>query len=234
MKIDLQLRSHSSIQERLHCNFLEVLHENQRCSIFNFKFSGNNLTEADCSLIGGVFSTPFGGRKSFEEVTLPSGSQNHWVWLTDWKVDMSYPDVDEQGWLYSTSFEVPDDSWGVIINPSFIKRSTWVRRRRWIRVRKQRLYLNASTPQSSGTPIKGRLNVVTVENGNDYISQALSMVKSSSPKRRNSSASVKGLTTEVEIYEEAIQILLQGIKSIFYALIMQMTKIMKERKELKA
>jgi hypothetical protein len=186
--------------------------------MLNFTFSGRHLTESDLSLVGGEFSTPFGGSKSFEEVKLPSESRNQWFWLTDWKVDMSYPGVDDHGWLYAPSFEVADDGWGMIITPSLFKRSTWVRRRRWIRVRKQRLSLSDTSPQSSSSPTKEPTGAYVVENDNDYITRALALVRgegSSSPKRRDSSASIRGLTAELEVYEEAIQILLQGMKSNF-------------------
>lgn len=218
-RLDLQLRSHSSIQERLHCNFLEVLHENHRYSMLSFTFSGENLTESDCSLVGAVFSTPFGCSKSFDEVNLPSGSENQWFWLTDWKVDMSYPDIDENGWLYATSFEVSDDAWGPMVAPSLFQRSTWVRRRRWVRVRKQRLSLIETPQHSSFVPDRENVTVGTMVDESDYILQASALVKPSSPKRRNSSASVRGLSTELELYDEAIQIILQGIKSICYHLI---------------
>ena len=195
---------------------MEVLYENQRCSTFNFSFSADNLTESDFSLVGGAFSTPFGSKKTFDEVTLPVGTQNQWFWLTDWKIDISYPHVDKNGWLYATSFEVSDESWGVNVPVSFFSRSTWVRRRRWIRVRKQRIPLNVSSCQpSSSTEGDKQVSVSTGVYDNDYISQALALVRISSPKRRSSSASIRGLSTELESYEEAIQILLQGIKGIY-------------------
>ena len=185
-----------------------MIHENQRFSIFNYTFSVTNLTESDIGLIGGVFSTPFGRKKSLDEVLLPSSSQFEWFWLTEWKVDLLYPKADENGWLYATSFEVPDDSWGMQITPYLFSRSTYVRRRKWIRVRKRRISLTEPIIKNSGSD-----NNLRITTENDYITEAVELVQSSSPKRRNSSASIKGLNAELELYDEGILVLINGLRS---------------------
>ncbi|KAK7049631.1 hypothetical protein VNI00_005662 [Paramarasmius palmivorus] len=94
------------------------------------------------------------------------GCERSHFWLSDWTLDVTYPNVDaEEGWQYARKFSDPDDQWtaemppqlqriisgGVSLSPSLggpssSRRSSisnqpasWVRRRRWVRVMRRRL-----------------------------------------------------------------------------------------------
>ncbi|KAI3612466.1 ankyrin unc44 [Moniliophthora roreri] len=94
------------------------------------------------------------------------GCERSHFWLSDWTLDVTYPNVDvEEGWQYAHRFSDSEDQWsaemppqlqriisgGVSLSPSLSgpsspRRSslsnqptTWVRRRRWVRVMRRRL-----------------------------------------------------------------------------------------------
>ncbi|KAK1236712.1 hypothetical protein PQX77_000068 [Marasmius sp. AFHP31] len=92
------------------------------------------------------------------------GCERSHFWLSDWTLDVTQPNVDaEEGWQYAHRFTDQDESWtaemppplqrivsgGVTLSPGLggtsSRRSphpqptTWVRRRRWVRVMRRRL-----------------------------------------------------------------------------------------------
>jgi hypothetical protein len=199
---------------------LEIIHENQRASFFSNEYSSDNLTQSDLSLIGGSFSTSYGQRTTKEAVGLPNPESGRdedsgWFWLTDWKIDESFPNLDSQGWIYASSFEVREDEWGPEEPSRFLGLigGTWVRRRRWIRVRKRRVDLNNTgfpgfSRQFSETSVGG-----IEEDG--YIAEAKALVAQNldaDSSRRGSNASLRSLNQELNVYMEAINILICGMK----------------------
>ena len=65
---------------------------------------------------------------SFDEVELPEG----WVWTSEWMIERSYTECDEDGWSYATDF--PRFKAHLQRGKSSIKKlGASVRRRRWIR-----------------------------------------------------------------------------------------------------
>jgi hypothetical protein len=78
-----------------------------------------------------AFSDESGKSKNFDYVQLPE----MWYWLTDWKVDLKWPNTDLDGWSYAPSFS--SSVWRS--DPS---EADVVRRRRWIRVRKYKFQPN--------------------------------------------------------------------------------------------
>ncbi len=103
---------------------LEEIFENQRVHIFG-KWEPNHLWPTDRPR----FSNRQGDVElSFDGTRLPSG----WIWTSDWKIDMKYTDVDDEGWSYATDF--PRFKAHLAKGKSNPKRGGMsVRRRRWIR-----------------------------------------------------------------------------------------------------
>ena len=131
-----------------------------------------------------------------------------WFWLTDWKVDLKHPNVDPlEGWQYAKSLDDKDDLWTPEF-PSIISISGWVRRRRWIRVRKRRVDVN----QLSSDELKS--SVVMIDE-NDYVNRAASglTVADADAETDLSERTSESLRAELASYEKAIQILLGGIKT---------------------
>jgi hypothetical protein len=219
--VSISALSPSSLQDKIHSVVLEIIHENQRASLFSNEFASDNLTQNDLSLIGGPYSTPYGQATSKESVRLPihdSGrdGDSDWFWLTDWKIDKSFPNLDNHGWIYASSFEVREDEWGSQEPSRFMGLigGSWVRRRRWIRIRKRRVDLD-----NLGFPVFSRQfseTSVGVYEEDGYIVEAKALVTQSldaDSNRRGSNASLGSLNQELNVYMEAINILITGIKS---------------------
>ena len=64
----------------------------------------------------------------FPDVEAPSG----WEWENNWRVDVGWQSVGEEGWIYSTTFSsLVEGEWGREDEKGFM-----VRRRRWTRSRR--------------------------------------------------------------------------------------------------
>jgi hypothetical protein len=95
---------------------------------------------------------------------IQGGAERSHFWLSDWTLDLTDPRVDATtGWQYATSFKEPDENWSADPPPSLERllngtgvltpgpispgvggqSTTWVRRRRWVRVMRRRLDIPA-------------------------------------------------------------------------------------------
>lgn len=221
-----------------HVTVTNTLHENQRSSsvLSNFglarpSFSAAALSKADSR---GPWSDHATGKpKQKEEVRLPSANssssdQSHWFWLTDWQIDYSDPRVDPtSGWQYAKTFDDADDRWTPVAPGSG---SGWVRRRRWVRVMKRRMDLVNGGHQGNQDALvlseNARRQEEEDEQGDkqDYLYRAEAIVRKMVQKSQVSKANptanqkdmvaqeLRSLTQKLRSYEEAIQILLAGIK----------------------
>lgn len=223
---DTELRSGQQEQppKPNHTTVIELLHENQRSGFLSSKYSSANLSRTDTR---GAFSTPAGVPTSKEEVVLPtirdaqSGQLvRGWFWLTDWKVDTKHPRVDgEEGWQYARGFDEPDVQW--VAQPGGGLLGGWVRRRRWVRVRRRRLDVNFEEADKEegggdgGVGAEGTAATSVPDGGsdaeNDYITKAKALIDGL-PKSAVDEAGVEGVKQELNRYEEAIQALLSGAR----------------------
>jgi hypothetical protein len=123
-------QTHPPLKEE---EFAEVLIENQRgWFLFGFPFfSANTLFPLDPSpwTCGPAGATTAPGDISSFPLPAPGWE---WVW-SRWYIDMGY-DVDDQGWSYSFNFG-SNSRW----HGSHVWFHSFVRRRRWIRLRRRQL-----------------------------------------------------------------------------------------------
>jgi hypothetical protein len=98
------------------------------------------------------------------EHVIQGGSERSHFWLSDWTLDLTDPRVNAaEGWQYATSFKERDENWTAdppsalesLLNGSGVltpspyssasgsQNTTWVRRRRWVRVMRRRLDIPA-------------------------------------------------------------------------------------------
>lgn len=223
-----------------HVTVTSILDENQRSSsvLSNFglarpTYSAAALTKADSRRPWTDHTT--GEPKKKEDVKLPSPitsspGNSHWFWLTDWQIDYSDPRIDPtSGWQYAKSFDVEDDRWTPVAPGSG---SGWVRRRRWVRVMKRRMDLVNGGHQGNEDALllseNARRQEEEDEQGDkqDYLYRAeaivrkmvqQSQVSKAQPTSQKQKAAIahdlRATTQKLRSYEEAIQILLAGIKS---------------------
>ncbi|TPX58554.1 hypothetical protein SpCBS45565_g07976 [Spizellomyces sp. 'palustris'] len=191
-----------------HNTVVEVIHENQRSGFLSRQFSVANLSKND---IRGPWSSPAGRPCTLEDVHLPlvrnpqSGQLvRGWFWLTDWRVDTKHPRVDPvEGWQYAKAFEEPDAQWTAAPIGSTLAMTGWVRRRRWIRVRKRRV---DDTPGS-----RGEQDADGIDGTDDYVARAQALVQNIPQDAHEGDMPM--VKDELRLYEEAIAMLLTGIKS---------------------
>ncbi|KAJ1537210.1 hypothetical protein HK096_002339, partial [Nowakowskiella sp. JEL0078] len=191
--------------QEYHNTALEIIHENQRSSsILNASessFSSKHLLRSDSR---GPFSTVYGKPMSLDEILLPvlkSGDSNSlvrgWFWLTDWKVDENFEKAGKDGWSYARSFEETEDNWLKEHASGMKGVGSWVRRRRWIRVRKRRLDVEkCEKPELGELHEFAKISEVQVEG---YVSRARRILNEGSNRR--------------DALDHAIQILLVGMKN---------------------
>lgn len=199
-----------------------ILHENQRSTsllgLSRPQFSASALTKNDTR---GPWSLhPSGIPSSKDQVKLPTNSgrgggsnSSNWFWLTDWQIDYSDPRVDPtSGWQYARSFEDSDDAWTPVAPTSGYG---WVRRRRWVRVMKRRMDLAKGSH-------RGNEENATGPGQSDYLNQAEDLVQNLQQEAADdndasdndpTTRQLRQLTRELRVYEEAVQVLLAGIKS---------------------
>ena len=60
----------------------------------------------------------------------------HWVWLSDWTIDLKHPQVDHDGWMYAFDFKEPQQIW---TKESLSRLSGVVRKRRWFRLKERKV-----------------------------------------------------------------------------------------------
>ncbi|KAI9319036.1 hypothetical protein BX666DRAFT_1922474, partial [Dichotomocladium elegans] len=192
-----------------HITVMVILHENQRSSsllgLSRPHFSPNSISKNDRR--GPWSHHPSGVPTSKDQVMLPSapgdGGGSNWFWLTDWHIDYSDPRVDPtSGWQYARSFGDNDEKWTPVAPTGGYG---WVRRRRWVRVMKRRMDL------ARGRPVEDHTRV-------DYLEQAETLVRHIKDEQHrnddvNEATDVLELTREVRVYEEAVQVLLAGMKN---------------------
>ncbi|TPX40223.1 hypothetical protein SeMB42_g06080 [Synchytrium endobioticum] len=173
-----------------HSAVIHVLHENQRCSFLSSKFSAQNLTKAD-----------YRGNWSTGQII------RSWFWLTDWKVDLRHPNVDPfEGWQYAKSFDDDDEMWTPEMHlGSTMSMSGWVRRRRWIRVRKRRVDVSQLSSDVSSVSVSSG-------DGDDYVGRATSVLVVSDDESDLSKRGSDSLKAELDSYGNALQILLGEIR----------------------
>ncbi|TPX30946.1 hypothetical protein SmJEL517_g05626 [Synchytrium microbalum] len=205
---------HGTTPSSSHSAVIEILHENQRSTFLSSKFSPQNLTKADYR---GPWSTASGRPASFDTVHLPfkkdpvSGEIiRSWFWLSDWKVDLKHPIQDSEGWQYAKSLEDPDELWLSELPSGLLSvsgLSGFVRRRRYIRVRKRRVNVNSLSDDSS------QADHPSPPESNDYMARANAVLYTSEDELDLSRRDIVSLTNESSSYEQAIQILLSGLKT---------------------
>ncbi|KAJ3089344.1 hypothetical protein HK102_006615 [Quaeritorhiza haematococci] len=210
--------------KNIHNTVLEVIHENQRSGFLSSRFSAANLGKQD---VRGPWSDKKGRPTNRENVQLPliqvpaSSSSlptretsliRGWFWLTDWKVDTKHPRIDPEGWQYARSLEDPENAWAAA--PTGTVLGGWVRRRRWIRVRKKRLDLDDDHEKGGDTSIDETQDNQDENEGSDYIERAQALVGNSHGMQVDLAFLDRDtLQEEARMYEEAIQILLVGLKT---------------------
>ncbi|KAF9429702.1 hypothetical protein BGZ94_009787 [Podila epigama] len=206
-----------------HNTVLLVVHENQRAigsfplSFMAPKFSAGALTQQD---ICGPWSLANGRPSTKDDVHLPlisgssSGSlgtkastQRGWFWLTEWTIDKTDPNIDSEGWQYGKSLTETNQVWSATAPTSG---ANWVRRRKWIRVMKKRVDMDKSNSSAStvGTSLLDDNNSASLEQVEDEQGDYI--------KRSNLALRVEegfqDTKQELSRYQQAIQILLRGIK----------------------
>lgn len=197
----------------IHSTVLLTVHENQRAassfplSLMAPKFSAGALTQQD---VCGPWSLPNGRPSTKDDVHLPlmpvpgnpnsrSNMQRGWFWLTEWVMDKTEPNADNEGWQYGKSLVEANHQWTAISPTSG---GNWVRRRKWIRVMKKRLDLVASGDVSEGSE-DGQPSF-SLEMAGNYIKRANLAL------RPNDGFS--DMAQELRRHRQAIQIILNGIK----------------------
>ncbi|CAG8620517.1 6067_t:CDS:2, partial [Ambispora gerdemannii] len=207
-----------------HVSVPVVLHENQRASnafpILRGPAKYSPLVKGDSR---GPWSDLSGIPTTKEDVQLPmsfissaasvvsnstsSKQQKLWFWFSDWQIDFSHPRVDPQGWQYARSFDELDLMW-IAAPPT--SSSSWVRRRRWIRVMKRKLdFKETSVYPSLLQPIKVYENH---DDSTNYVKIAEDALNKGNGKGKAVSGPVS-VQDELTRHQEAISILLKGIKS---------------------
>lgn len=185
---------------------IELMHENQRYSSLLHtigltsvvptadKFSADNLQRSD---LCGPWSDASGRPSTLASVHLPTDRLNTntnerlWYWLTDWTVDLAWRPCSTDGWLYSSDFQSKE--W--VADPGL---GTMVRRRRWIRVRKQK--------RQTGTPLANSTTTPESTSATDYIQRAKDVI---APALAASSS----LGSRLLQLEYGIQVLLGGLQT---------------------
>ena len=125
-----------------------MIHENQRSiatvtpslllkrtsSKKSISFSSTALNKNDSRKAWTLY--PSGEPTTKSHVKLPPLERTSaWFWLTDWTVDYSHPNTDQDGWQYSKAgFDT--DEWTSVYPTTG---TGWVRRRRWMRIMKRRI-----------------------------------------------------------------------------------------------
>lgn len=195
----------------IHTTVLMTIHENQRAvgsiasMLLTPKFSAGALTQQD---VCGPWSLPNGRPFTKDDVHLPlvpaSGSstsknnmQRGWFWLTEWVIDKTDPNVDSEGWQYAKSLTEANQQWSAIPPTSG---SSWVRRRKWIRVMKKRMDLVTPSTECEEESEEAMVQ----ELAGNYMKRA-SLALRLDDGFANSAQ-------ELARYRQAIQILLKGIK----------------------
>ncbi|CAO3569328.1 unnamed protein product [Mortierella alpina] len=195
----------------IHTTVLMTIHENQRAagsfplSLMAPKFSASALTQQD---VCGPWSLPNGRPFTKDDVHLPlvpvlgpSTSRNNmqrgWFWLTEWIVDKTDPNIDSEGWQYAKSLTEANQQWSATVPTSG---SSWVRRRKWIRVMKKRVDL--ATPSEEF--LKESDEAMVQQQAGNYMKRASLALRLDD--------GFSDSAEELARYRQAIQMLLQGIK----------------------
>jgi hypothetical protein len=131
-----------------------------------------------------------------------SRSDRGWFWATDWRIDTSYPRVDHEGWQYARNFDEHEDMW-LSTPPS--NTGNYVRRRKWVRVLKQKTENETSEMNSSLQSIN-----LPVHLDGDYVTRAEAVL--SKDYRKGKSVNGISLADELARYREAINVLQAGIR----------------------
>ncbi|OZJ07015.1 hypothetical protein BZG36_00018 [Bifiguratus adelaidae] len=191
-----------------------ILYENQRSQqslLAQFSkpvFSTSHLLPSDTC---GPWSSAATGRPMTKsEVQLPSLHRSRaeqsgpWFWLTDWQLDYIHPKADPRtGWSYAHAFTDPDEEW----TPTDPATGNWVRRRGWVRVMKKRLDMGEHSYQED------RRHWTSGE----YLERADELVRRASAHANLSGSDQEGnvvnARNRLKAYEDAIQILLGGLKA---------------------
>ncbi|KAI7817234.1 hypothetical protein BC939DRAFT_335343 [Gamsiella multidivaricata] len=198
----------------IHSTVLMTVHENQRAassfplSLMAPKFSASALTQQD---VCGPWSLPNGRPSTKDDVHLPlaaaSGAsstrpnmQRGWFWLTEWVVDKTDPNTDNEGWQYGKSLTDVNQQWSAMPPTSG---SSWVRRRKWIRVMKKRMDL-VTTAGGIPEEVKAEQSHWAQEMAGNYSKRAKLALRLDD--------GFKDKEQELARYRQAIQILLNGIK----------------------
>ncbi|RUS35352.1 FYVE zinc finger-domain-containing protein [Jimgerdemannia flammicorona] len=216
-----------------HVTVIVIVHENQRStssfpllSLARPQFSAQALSKSDTR-------SPWSLHPSSKPSSKYDVPQRGWFWLTDWQIDYTDPHVDtNSGWQYARTFEEPDEAW-VHMAPS--SGFGWVRRRRWIRVMKRRMDLingsGGENTQQENTEEEEAIQQEQESSGMDYIERAEVVLMNGKKRDTTNSgeeaedegfvlagdegrkgANLTVAREELKRYEEAIQILLTGIK----------------------
>ncbi|KAI8919228.1 hypothetical protein DFJ77DRAFT_267138 [Powellomyces hirtus] len=189
-----------------HNTVIELIHENQRCGFLSRQFSDTNLNKSD---LRGPWSTALGRPCSLDDVQLPLVRDAQtgqlvrgWFWLSDWRVDTKHPRVDAvDGWQYAKTFDDPDMQW--LAAPIGSVLNTWVRRRRWIRVRKRRADVRSEEQAKEEESSEAEAN-------QDYLTVARNRIERMSAGEDNQN--LNSVKAELDEYENSIKELLAGIK----------------------
>ncbi|KAI8816813.1 uncharacterized protein EV422DRAFT_500720 [Fimicolochytrium jonesii] len=187
-----------------HSTVVETIYENERGAFLTRKFSAANLVTNDART---QWTTPAGKSCALDDVNLPEvrdprtgQSVRGWFWLTDWRVETKHFQADGEGWQYAKTFDTPTSQW--VAAPVGMLNS-WVRRRRWTRVRKRRA--DVTLEESAG----GSSSAASASG--DYVAKARKLVDDL--PAIDGEGDLGHVRAELEAYHLVIQQLLGGIKA---------------------
>ncbi|KAJ3415098.1 hypothetical protein HDV05_005506 [Chytridiales sp. JEL 0842] len=195
------------LEKHTHNSHIELIYEHQRATLFsNRNFSALNLSSADRQSFGIFLDKRLNAPvDSLDSIVLPTG----WYWVTEWHVDLKHPKVDPvEGWQYAKAFDELDENWKTEPVGGGTFTGSWVRRRRWIRVRKMRTEVGSSAVE------KPRLSVAASSaTAADYLERSQEPLSGLKLTVEMASSVTEKLREERKRYEDSIRILLAGLKA---------------------
>ncbi|KAI9144977.1 hypothetical protein BKA69DRAFT_1121928 [Paraphysoderma sedebokerense] len=197
---------------RYHNTILISLHENERgVSSSLLPFSRARFLPDETMPF--AFNNTLSTKSDSPSIYLPSDSDNSVFWVTDWQLDSE---------MFAKSLTAPEEEWIAKI-PQSESGVGWFRRKRWLRVMKRKVDVtvpagNALNINSTDEPTDAMedagMNDVEGDK-NEYLERAERLLSgiSSSYDSHDDPTKIQQMQVDLHLYQEAIEILLNGVKS---------------------